>query len=97
MARDPDHVRLIKKDVKLKTKTNPKPNDINLQSFFTCHFIKFSVLHQKHTLIHLFGSFIAAEHCLTKHEPSYNLKKGFLFIFRRFEKYFMVRSKTGIN
>jgi len=77
MAQDPDHVTLIKKDVKLKTKTNPKTNNINLQSFFTYRFINFSVLHQRQTQNHLFGSFIAVEYCLTNHEPIYNLKKYF--------------------
>lgn len=80
IAQDPDHVTLIKKDVKLKTKPKPKTNNINLQSFFTYHFINFSVLHQKRTLTHLFSSFIVVEHCLTKYGPSYNLKKG-LFSF----------------
>lgn len=76
MAQELDHVWLIKKGVKLNPKTNPNPNRTNLQSFFTYHFRNFPALHKKQTLIHLLGSFTVVGCCLTKQEPSYNLKRG---------------------
>lgn len=77
MAQELDRVRLIKKGVKLNPKTNPNPNKINLQSFFTYHFRNLPVLHKKQTLIHLLGSFTVVGRCLTKQEPSYKSKKRF--------------------
>lgn len=96
MAQDPDHLTLIKR-CKTETPNKPKPNKISLQSFFTYHFINFSVLRQKHTLIHVFWQLHDCRTLSDKTRAKLQSKNGLLFIFRSFEKYYIARSKAGIN
>lgn len=71
MAQDPDRVTLTEKDVKLKTKAQTLT--VSMCRTFSLTTFQFFV---RNTQIPLFGNFIAVEHGLTKHEPSYNPKKG---------------------